>query len=173
MLTLVNSGKPENALSRLEAEQQILADDIAMAFFNLTPDITEDADCGDVAHEAAAFFADAGMPKELFFGELHTNETGENVIIVPHYWLEVPLQTTRIIVDLTLPFWLTDPVADTTDFDIPTVLIKRLSDERGRKYMGERIEFPDLVGEADSSAIALYPQCRFCDGLVRHYHRLK
>lgn len=173
MLKLVTRDMPTNILSKLEEDQQLLADDIAMAFFNLTPDITEDADCGDVSHDAAAFFADAGIPKELFFGELQTNETGEGVIIVPHYWLEIPLRKTRIIVDLTLPYWLTDPASDTTDFDIPTVLIKRLSDERGRVYIGERIELPDQVGNADSSAISLHPQCQFCDGLVRHYHRLK
>ncbi|WP_075881872.1 hypothetical protein [Vreelandella massiliensis] len=165
--------KPFTELTELEEEQQNLADEICMAFFNLTPDITEKADCADIAHEAAAFFAYAGMPRELHFGELHTAEEGEKIILRPHYWLELPLRDTKIIVDLTLPYWLTDPDAEMTNFDIPTVLIKKLSDHRGRIYHGEQIDFPELVGQADSSAISLYPECRFCDGLIRNYERLK
>lgn len=156
----------------LEDERECLSDEIAMTLFPLTPSISESPDCFDLACEAAAFFAHAGIKCYLYGGDFETTEVGERVVVVPHYWLEVPLGTSKLFIDLTLPYWLTDPMSRETNFDIPVVTTVELSTSIGRKYSGRRIGFPRLVGEPDSSAVALHPDCVFSNGLINRYKRL-
>lgn len=149
-----------------------LAEDIALSLLPITPDLTQTADCYDIACEAAAFFTHAGIQSHLCYGSFETSEVGERVVISPHFWLEVPLGTTNLYIDVTLPYWLTDPGSQETNLDIPTVMTREDSERLGRAYQGEREDFPRLVGKADSSAIRLYPECVFSRGLVERYRNL-
>lgn len=157
----------------LDEHIEDLADYIAIQLLDLTPSIDDRADCFDIACEASAFFAQAGIDCELYGGSFTTSELGLDVVLVPHYWLEVPCGERRLRVDLTLPYWLTPPGRRMTEYErYPTVVTVSRSARLGRRYYGEPQSLPEGVGTSESSALRLYPGCTFPAWLVDWHARL-
>ena len=169
----------ESAEAKAEALREVhqeelrdLAGELEQAFSHLIPEIHDRAECLDSALDVGAFLDEAGIERQLFYGSLSTTETGEirPTRIICHWWIEIPLEGTKIYVDLTLPHWLTDPAETETDFQIPTVMTEEDSSAFGRRYEGDTVDFPDLCGTSESGHFKVFPrEWHLSDGIHRRY----